>query len=283
MPSDAGVKLFRPGDPHDRAIVFAGEPSLMEADVWLQNDESADLLLREAFLVSSALPMRLHRDRVARLPLPKVLPAGQGKLLSISFDLDPSTAPGAYDAEIWVEGDREVKRFPAQIIVLQNYALSLEPDQIVLSLARGGASSGELIVHNEGNVPIHVMPIGEFPLKDPLWFECGCECCCRERDAVERDGGRHGESTEERVSDEDDEDLGTVVIENEDVSVPPGRWALVRFIVKSPEPLPANAHLRARPRIGTERFDLDILTPFEAEGGVPRHETHRKRKHKKGA
>jgi len=272
---DSNLKLFCPGDPHAKAVLFAGAPGSVEADVWLENGESTDLVLREAALISPSIPVAGRHNHV-RIAVPKVLPAHQRKLLSVSFDLDPSTPPGTYDAEIRIEGAVGTKRFAAQITVVQNYALSIEPEQFVFTCAPGDTVAGELVVRNEGNVPIRVTPIGEYPLRNPLWFECvGGEY---DRPTIDRE--RRGEAPETRDSAPYDEDFESLLIDNKDISVDPGNWALVKFTAKLPDSLPANEHLRARPRIGTERFNVDIITPFIPSTGVTK--PTQKRRYKKG-
>jgi len=277
---DFKLKLFSPGDPHAETILFAGAPGLVEADVCLENGESTDLVLREASLISRSIPVAItgHHDRVARIAVPKILPAHQRKLLSVSLDLSPSTPPGTYDAEIHIEGAMETKRFAVQITVVQNYALSVEPEQFVFTSAAGSTVSGELVVRNEGNVPIRVTPIGEYPLRNVAWFES----VSQEHDwrTIGRDRERHAETTEAHDSEQQEEEFESLLIDNKDVSVDPGNWAVVKFTAKLPDSLPANEHLRARPRIGTERFNVDIITPFLPSAGVTK--STQRRRYKKG-
>jgi hypothetical protein len=280
MAMDSKLRLFSPGDPHAKTVLFAGVPGLVEADLCLENGESTDLVLREASLISRSIPVATtgHHDEVIRITVPKILPAHQRKLLSVSLDLDPSTPPGTYDAEIRIEGAMETKRFAVQITVVQNYALSIEPEQFVFTSDSGSTVSGELVVRNEGNVPIRVTPIGEYPLRNLSWFEC----ISREHDwrTIGRDRERYAESTETHDPQQQDEDFESLLIDNKDISVDPGSWAVVKFTAKLPDSLPANEHLRARPRIGTERFNVDIITPFVPSAGVTKS-TH-KRRYKKG-
>ena len=253
--SSTAVKLFARGANAGEPITFAGEPALLEADVWLHNEEAEDLILRRATMTSKALQRHLPAEEIARISVPRVVPAHQRKLVSMSFDLDPTIPSGTYDAEIRLEGETGSKSFRARIIVTQNYALSLDPDEFVFAAGAGERIAGEVIVSNEGNVAVDVTPMGEYRLEDPDLRE-RCLCCGARLEQKEKHRQQHD-------VDEEEEDFGAVVITNEHVTVQPGHWALVKFNVRLPPSLPANAHLRARPRIGNERFNLDLLTPLE--------------------
>jgi hypothetical protein len=186
-------------------------------------------------------------------------------VVSVSFDLDPSTPPGTYDASILLEAVSGTATFPARIIVTQNYALTIEPDQLVASVAPGGTFDGEVVVVNEGNVPIEVVPLGDYPLEDPA-RSMRCCCCCHDE--------RHDDD------DVDEPEFGAVTIDNRRLTVEPGRSALVRFVGRVPNTVPPNMLLRARPRIGIERFTLDVITlPVALSGGdsVAQSETIRRR------
>jgi hypothetical protein len=241
---DSAVRLFSRGPSGEEPIVFAGEPASLEADVWLHNEEEDDLLLQRATLTCLAMQKYAKRAEIARLSVPRVVAAGQRKLLSMSFDIDPTVPPGIYEAEVRLEGTAGSKEFFAQIIVTQNYQLSLEPDQFVFAGDAGRRLSGEVVVWNEGNVPVDVSPMGEVRLEDPDLRE-RCPCC----------------GAQDELREKEKDEFGSVVIANDTVVVEPGTWALVKFKVILPDSLPANAHLRARPRVGNERFNIDILTP----------------------
>jgi hypothetical protein len=248
--NESAVRVFARGSTAGEPIVFVGEPSLLEADLWLHNEGDGDLLLDKATVISPALQKDAPRSEVARISVPRVLRARQRTLLSTSFDIDPSIPPGTYEAEIRLHRESGHESFLAWITVTQNYQLSLDPDQFVFAATPGSSVSAELVVWNEGNVPVEVTPMGECELKDPDRVE-PCPCCC---------------AREERREKEEDE-FGRVRITNDNLVVEPGAWASVKFTVHLPESLPANAQLRARPRVGNERFNIDILTPAQPGHG----------------
>jgi hypothetical protein len=245
----SAVRLFGSGGEVSNGLSFIGEPAAVSGDVWLENDAAEALQLRRAVLLSASVPPPggAARDQLARITVPRSVGPHARQLLSVSFDLDPTTPPGTYDAAVLIEGLQGHETFPARIVVLQNYSLSIDPDPIVCAASLAGTFSGELVVTNDGNVPVEVLPMGAVQLEDP-WREPCC-CCC------------HGDSRE--ASDDgppEREDFGVLVIDNERMTVPPGSSRVVGFTAAAPGGLRDNLHLRARPRIGTERFDLDILT-----------------------
>jgi hypothetical protein len=240
------AKLFARGSGAGDPIVLAGEPASLQADIWLHNDGKEDLLLRRAKVISPELQRYTKQPEVARISVPRVLGAQQRKLLSVNIDIDPSIPPGSYDAEIRLEGSDSSQGFPARLIVTQNYQLSLDPEEFVFATGAATSISSELLVRNEGNVPVEVTPMGECQLKDPERRES-----CLSRSAAE----------ELKEKKEEEDWFGVLRITNTEVVVQPGTWAAVKFTLHLPDSLPANAHLRARPRVGNERFNIDLLTP----------------------
>jgi hypothetical protein len=238
------VKLFARGSSAGDPIVFAGEPASLQADLSLHNDGKEDLLLQHAKVISPALQRFVEQPEVAHISVPRVLRAQQRKLLSVIFDVDPSIPPGSYDAEIRLEGSDGSQSFPARVIVIQNYQISLDPEQFVFETGAATSISSVLLVRNEGNVPVEVTPMGECELKDPERPEP-----CLSRSAVVE------------LKEKEEDWFGVLRITNTEVVVQPGTWAAVKFTLHLPDSLPANAHLRARPRVGNERFNIDILTP----------------------
>jgi hypothetical protein len=237
------VKLFARGSSAGEPIVFAGEPTSLQADLWLHNEGKEDLLLQHARLISPALQRHTERPDVARISVPRVLAARQRKLLSATFNIDPSIPPGSYEAEIRLEGSDGGQSFPARVIVTQNYQLSLDPEEFVFTANGATSISSELLVRNEGNVPVEVTPMGECELKDPERPE-PCPCC----------------SAAEESKQKEEDKFGFLRITNAADVIQPGTWTAIKFTLHLPDSLPANAHLRARPRVGNERFNIDILT-----------------------
>jgi hypothetical protein len=258
------VKLFSGNQP-DEGVIFIGDPGSLSADVWLENSAPSDLQIRRASVFSGAVRAAepADRDRLARIQVPKRIRPHQRHHLAVSFDVDRFTPPGAYAASIVLEGEDGTTTFPAQIIVTQDYALSIEPDQIVVTVPPGGRFEGEVVVSNEGNVPIDIGPLGEYPLEDP-WREPLCCCCCH--DDHEDDDEHIAEAGGEPLV--EGRKIGTIVIDNERKTVEPGSIAVVRFVARVSADLPTNMHLRARPRIGIERFSLDVITPSGAGGDL---------------
>ena len=180
MALDARVKLFNRRDAGE-ALRFVGEAGSVSGEVWLENREAREIELRPASLHAPQLRLieGARAGGTARVSLPKYLRGHERQLVSIAFDVDPSNPPGTYDASLVIEDAEGTATFPAQIVVTQDYSLSIEPDELVVTAPPGGSFAGEVVVVNEGNVPIDVWPLGEFSLDDP-WREPRCCCCCRD-------------------------------------------------------------------------------------------------------
>jgi hypothetical protein len=239
----ASVRLFSRGKKASEPIVFVGEPSKLHGELWLENEEKEDIAFRRGVIHASSIQGTGGRAELARLPVPAVLRAHERKLLEVSFEIDKATVPGTYDAAILLESDTGHKKFPAKIIVFQLYKVSFDPAKYVITASSGSSVPGEVMVWNRGNVSVQVVPMGEFVLKDPTRPECCCE---------------KGEE-----EDADDNEFGSIVLTNDRLTIEPGNSSLVKYTIKVPESLPANSHLRAMPRIGNARFQIDIITTDE--------------------
>ncbi len=283
MEADA-VKVFPPGGEPGSPVIFVGRPSNLRAQFWLENDGDVDLRVRAVSLFVAQIPGVEMKSgyELARIAVAATVPPRQRRLLTPSLSLDATAAPGTYDAEMQLESAEVIQRVPARIVVTPNYSLSLQPDEFVIAAGPGATVRDQVIVvRNEGNVPVVVPPLGEFPLRDPARPECVCWCVQMDgsaftvRTATPPDGP-DGEGEEE----DDEEEFGSIRIDNNQTTVPPGLWALIQLNITVPEGLPANAHLQARPRVGIERFKLDLLTPAEESAGPKRPESPRRRKPK---
>jgi hypothetical protein len=267
MPNGA-VKLYVKENAPGTPIVFGGPPGGVEVELWLQNDRDEPLTIDSATLIAPKVLDLGSDESELSVTVPSSVPAHDRVLVTVSFNIGPFVPPEAYDATMKFTAGAEELVFPAQIVVLQNYDLSVDPDQFVFKASAADVVSGHVIVRNDGNVPVEVTVMGEYPLRDP-WRPV----CCVQADAepvlgFRRDSGSYSELSAQ--SDDKDGDFGSVIVENENATLAPGNWRVIRFTVRFPDSLPSNAHLRARPRIGTERFNLDILTPPEDAAPKPK-------------
>jgi hypothetical protein len=258
------AKLYSYGDKPDSPIILVGQRQQFRAQLWLENDSDKELHLRKALLASRLVRVVDGEDRMTNIPVPAVLAARHRTTLTVAFAVDSWTLPGEYEAVIRLESASGTQEFPVRVHVPQSYAISIEPDQFVLAAAAGNTIADQvLVVHNQGNTPVLVTSIGEYPLRKPPWagFLVGPVF----RYALgEHNPSRQAEVAKE-VATEREHDCGSILVENEETTVAPGTWASVRFAVKLSEAVPCGALLRATPRVGTERFSIDIVTP-------PKHE-----------
>lgn len=275
---DGAIKLYTTDSTPETPVVFGGSPGGIHVDLWLQNDNDEPLSIHSGSLIA---PEVLDpEDPDVDISAPEVVAAHQRELVTLSFTIGSLTPPEAYDAELKFDTSAGELAFPVQIVILQNYQLSVDPDQFVFRASSSDVVSAHVIVRNEGNLPVEVTSMGEFPLRDP-WRPV----CCGQADAeppvavprrtglvmaVQRSSGNYSELTPATNGNNKDEFFGSLVIENEKRTLAPGNSSIIRFTARLPDSLPSNAHLRARPRICTERFNIDILTPPETGGQKPK-------------
>jgi hypothetical protein len=263
--------LYCDGNPSGTQVRFVSIPGDVNADLWLENRSSESVKLESAtLLLPSALSDETDADQLEpTIEFPEEVPAHSRVPLSAAFNIGPTTPPGTYTGEIKVHSSQGTTRFEVAILVIQSYELSLDPEHFVFSHSDAEDLSSHLVVRNEGNVPIEVARLGDFPLRDP-WHAVYCDPATDPESELRT-------KYSELVAVED-EDYGSLTIENDHTVIAPGNWSVVHFAIKLPRELPANAHLRAAPRVGTERFLVDILTPPAVTTRTPQTPRSSKRK-----
>jgi hypothetical protein len=241
------------GEPASRSIViealdrrgpllFAGPPTGVRGSFVLRN--LGDHVVR-------GLRMRIERTTLRRPdggPLTELvadafLRAGEHARVSVSLRIDPFTAPGQYEAEL-VVGEH---RYAALIVVAARLATVLSPALVLLS-PRHHVAETQVLVRNEGNLPLKIDNIG------PVVLEQSELECLVIRDTVHR--LKHptwdelvGTASDELKKHLDLKPLGVRTL-NKPVEVHPGAYALMLLEVTVPRELPRHRVLFGSVLIG---------------------------------
>jgi hypothetical protein len=142
-------------------ILLAGSPGLLEGVISLRNNSAEPLRVKN---VSCWLQMGKNRIP-SSFPLQLLLAAGQTRVYSLNFQLDPQTKPGEYPALISV-GHHEV---PTRLLVEENQEIALAPQEIIIKKLKPGQSAQTKVrLHNLGNVPIEVPEARHRAMFDPF-------------------------------------------------------------------------------------------------------------------
>lgn len=93
-----------------------------------------------------------------------IVRAGQSRPVPIALALDARTPPGTYEAELDVDGQTR----PVIMHVVEDVALSIAPQHLVLPNRPGEKIDKRIVITNDGNVPVPVHTIGVVVLDEEL-------------------------------------------------------------------------------------------------------------------
>jgi hypothetical protein len=251
--------------PEDEPLVLAGPPRALTGRVDLHNPGDVNLVLRNAGLrdpggVLIGQPLR-HA-----LPL-LVLRPHQERNVSLKVAVDPATPPGEYSVELELAG----RTRPVVLHVAEVFDLSIRPASLVVANAPGQAQRKQLIVTNEGNVPITVGEIGEVDLKDDMVWDRAV------RIAIEPWAGKADVEIEEfvvavlRVAREEAYQVGSLVVRNLNgrVDVSPGETKVIDLEITLREELPLNSRYRGRAPLLTQDLEIVVVSSNEPLADEP--------------
>jgi hypothetical protein len=154
-----------------RPIILFGHPGRLRGDLFVRNPGSEPVELR--FLPVTAAghqpaPLRAAKptqDLAMRLK-PGLIRPGHAGRVSLSLDLDPSTPPGEYQAEVEMAGKKQV----VTLHVTERIDLRVLPNQLVIENHPGQKNVKRVLVNNRGNIPLNIGEIGAVFLDDDLLY-----------------------------------------------------------------------------------------------------------------
>lgn len=166
------------------AIVLSGPPHMLTGNLILQNRAGEKLFVRD-------LPLRPSK---ARKKGAKAAPLGdhllvrarlapdESKSHPLQVTLDAQTPPGVYEASVSI-GKTEV---PVRLSVHPFIEVSLAPDSLYLvGLEAGRTHEADVLLVNEGNVPVEVPPLRHGTATD-------MDLVCRNLVQAIRENGKEG-------------------------------------------------------------------------------------------
>lgn len=226
-------------------VLVVGTGELVRGDLWLSNPTGSDVKLTGA-RITVTLP---SGPEAGDIPLPPevVVPGNGVRRMIVEMGMQPLTAPGTYPAALDLATSAGSQTVAASMVVTEVVAAVIVPDRLLFTGVAGSAVvAGSVVVRNEGNVPVVVGPIADEPLLE-----------VRAHPRVLAIGAGGAMVVEPALG---LAPAGTATFTNATPTIPPGGWSAVTFQLTAPATLAPNAHLRALPRIGTERFAVDLLT-----------------------
>jgi hypothetical protein len=227
-------------------VLVLGALDQLRGEVWLNNTSGTDVKLANAMLtVTISGP---PEQGTIQIPPDTIVAAGASKRLSISFGIEPFTPPGSYAASIDLDTSAGSLSVPATIVIERIVAIGFTNRQHVFTnVASATKINSSVVVVNRGNVAFTVTPIPDEPLFELIPIP---------RVVAVADDGDVSVSPAPAMTPV----AGKLQFTNDAPTIAVGGWAEVGYQMTTPAGLPAAAHLRALPRIGTERFSVDLLT-----------------------
>jgi hypothetical protein len=226
-------------------VLIVGTGEVVRGEMWLSNPAAADLTLTGA-TITVTMPTGPEAGQIP-LPADVVVPGNGVRRMIVEMGMQPLTEPGAYPAVLDLATSAGSQAVPASLVVTAVTAPVILPERLVFTgVTPSAVVDGSVVVRNAGNVPLTVGPIPDEPLLE-----------VRAHPRVLAVGAGGAMVVEPAVG---LAPTGTATFTNTTPTVPPGGWSAVAFQLTAPAALASNAHLRALPRIGTERFAVDLLT-----------------------
>jgi hypothetical protein len=215
---------------HDELISIAGPPGHLAAEITVENASDTSQAVGSPLL---HLPDREPVEGAGA----SIIRPGETAAIRLSFEVDNTLAPGTYDAELELAGQRR----PARVAVLSEISFWVEPTQVVVAPGRQDIT---LLLTNDGNVR---MPLAALTLASAVTDEPG-PARVAPGEAGRGEAARGGR----RASD-------VALVLDEPAVVEPGQSLAVSGHLEIPEGLdPARRHIATIP-VGVADLDVIIL------------------------
>jgi len=143
-------------------VQLSGPPRRLAGRLLMRNQHTETIVLRNALLSDRSGQLLGMPARYGFAPI--VLRPAEERLAPLVIALDPATAPGEYHVELDVMGHVR----PAVLNVSESIALRVEPKRIFVPNNPDAPQRTQLVVTNDGNVPVTLGDIGYVDLRDDV-------------------------------------------------------------------------------------------------------------------
>lgn len=239
----------------EQPLVVVGPPGALYGEFRVRNAGETKLVLPPPVVRpaapkkkgAAALPQReqvLHRV---------VVRPGQSRNVPFTLSWGSDLAPGTYEAELEVDGERR----DVIIHVTEKVSLSIAPDEIVVPSRPNERCRKRVVFTNAGNVPLAVKSIGTVILKQELAH-------CRALRGALQDVGDSMEGVDDFAA-----ALGrrykaiyeTLVlrVQNDDIELAPGETKPLDLKITLPDKLEPRSRYSGYAAIATSRLNFTII------------------------
>ena len=144
-------------------VLLVGGGETAQGEAWLENNTGGDVKIEKAELSIQVAAV----EQTGQIPLPpdETIADKSFRRLSISFGMEPFTAPGQYAAHLDLTTSIGVQVIPASLVVLTNEQVAVLPEQPVFTgVVPPSTITTAVIVRNVGNASVTVDSIADEPL-----------------------------------------------------------------------------------------------------------------------
>ena len=237
-------------------LVLVGTPRGMRGEFRVQNPTERKIIVERPFVRT---PAAGATESLAAMPETEIalrriiVRPGQSRPVPVALTLDPRTPPGTYEAQLDIDGEQR----SVVLHVTEDVALSISPQPLVIQNRPKEKVRKQVMLTNEGNVPITVRSIGTVVLDDEMAH-------CRAMRGALTDVGDTMEDMDDYIA-----ALGkryrkiyeTLVlkVQNDEVTVEPGQTRALELNVTVPDKLEKRSRYSGYAAIATSNLVFVVV------------------------
>lgn len=249
------IRLADAGQP----LVLVGPPGRLQGQFQVLNGGDRKAVIRQPLVKGLSLASGTRRKRAAApaadaLPLRRiVVRAGQSRAVPLSLELPSTTPPGTYEAALDVDGDQR----PVLLHVTEHVSFTMHPDHLVVPNRPGEKIKKQIVVTNDGNVPLTFRTIGTVVLDDELAH-------CRSLRGALADVGETMEKLDDFLAAlgrryKQAYDTLALRVQNERVTLDPGETRAVDLTITLPDKIDARARYTGYAAVSTAALSFTVV------------------------
>jgi Helix-hairpin-helix motif len=239
-------------------VLFAGSQGSLRGTLIFRNEGGAGLH-GVSVLVENTDVRGPGGAPIPAIRLPMVLAPGDQRRVTIPLEIDPTTPPGRYTADLVAGHERQ----RIALIVPTWYTVRIRPSTITVLNIGHDKSEFQILIQNRGNTRIAVGDVGAVPMEET-------DLCRVIRETVRR---TEHPTWDELVGTAADQLKKTfaqfeslrVRTKNKPVTIEAGATELVVLEVQLPKSLPKRRHYRARARIFDATLTIEVQSWSQTE------------------
>lgn len=249
--SDSRVAL---AESAETPVVFCGGPRSLRGMLRIENTSSEKLKLKAARLHSEQLKGPALRP-LSEVQLGARLAPGQQAVVPAVLEVDASTPPGIYEAEIDIDGRRQ--KLEAHVSAVVDF--SIQPDNVTIIAGKQREFEREFDIENLGNVSLSLGERCEAPLVTSIGvleaFRTGLKKAMK---------GDLKEKLEAMLNEFAAQQIGNLVVTREKITLQPGEKRRAKARFELPPDIESFRHYQTVLELYNASMTVDVYTTSNA-------------------